>query len=64
MSQETLQGLERASEKAANEAENTAYAIALEQVKTGVGTSPNNDSFRNSLQKDTAARYPLFLDRI
>ena len=59
MSHETLLGLERASEKAAKEAENTAYAIALDQVKGGVrNESELKDRFESSLDKDTAARYP------
>ncbi|MGD0817763.1 MAG: lamin tail domain-containing protein [Methanomassiliicoccales archaeon] len=59
MSQETLLGLEQASDKAASEAENTAYAIALDQVKAGVrNESELIGRFESSLQKDTAARYP------
>ena len=59
MSQETLLGLKQASIKAANEAESTAYVIALDQVKAGVrNESELIDRFGSSLQKDTAIRYP------
>ena len=59
MSQETLLGLERASKQAAIEAENTAYTIALDQVKAGVRSERDLTSgFENALQKDTATRYP------
>ena len=59
MSQETLLGLERASQQAAIEAENTAYTIALDQVKAGVRSERDLTSgFESALQKDTAARYP------
>ncbi len=59
MSQETLLGLEQASSKAATEAENTAYAIALEKVKDGVRNETElMCRFISSLQKDSASRYP------
>ncbi len=59
MSHETLIGLEQASEKAANEAENTAYTIALAQVKGGVrNESELTVCFETSLRKDTVTRYP------
>ena len=59
MSQETLLGLEQASSKAAHEAENTAYAIALEKVKAGVRNETElMGRFLSSLQKDSDSRYP------
>jgi hypothetical protein len=59
MSEETLKGLEQASAKAANEAENTAYAIALDEVRSGVRNETElTGRFMSSLQKESAFRYP------
>ena len=59
ISQEALLGLQKASDKAASEAENTAYALAMEQVKGGVrNESELMSRFESSLEKDTRMRYP------
>jgi hypothetical protein len=59
MSQETLKGLEQASARAGKEAENTAYAIALDQVRSGVrNESEMTERFLSALHKDGASRYP------
>ncbi len=59
MSQDVLKRLELASAKAADEAENIAYAIALDQVKAGVRNETElMERFLSAERKDSGSRYP------